>query len=80
MLPLKWVEVCTLLVKKSCCRFTTVIRIIHLYEGPSGSSAACRSIGIVSALAYFPQTYSMAGLILSAMRLSRSWEDRYWRG
>ncbi len=27
----------------------------------------------------FPQTYSMAGLILSAMRLSRSWEDRYWR-
>jgi hypothetical protein len=29
---------------------------------------------------HFPQTYSMAGLILSAMRLSRSWEDRYWRG
>jgi len=28
----------------------------------------------------FPQTYSMAGLILSAMRLSKSWEDRYWRG
>ena len=28
----------------------------------------------------FPQTYSMAGLILSAMRLSASWEDRYWRG
>ena len=28
----------------------------------------------------FPQTYSMAGLIFSAMRLSRSWEDRYWRG
>ena len=27
----------------------------------------------------FPQTYSMAGLILTAMRLSRSWEDRYWR-
>jgi GH15 family glucan-1,4-alpha-glucosidase len=27
----------------------------------------------------FPQTYSMAGLILSGMRLSRSWEDRYWR-
>jgi len=26
-----------------------------------------------------PQTYSMAGLILTAMRLSRSWEDRYWR-
>jgi GH15 family glucan-1,4-alpha-glucosidase len=28
----------------------------------------------------FPQTYSMAGLILMAMRLSRSWEDRYWHG
>jgi len=28
----------------------------------------------------FPQTYSMAGLILTAMRLSRSWEERYWRG
>jgi GH15 family glucan-1,4-alpha-glucosidase len=27
----------------------------------------------------FPQTYSMAGLISSAMRLSKSWEDRYWR-
>jgi len=28
----------------------------------------------------FPQTYSMAGLIFTAMRLSRSWEDRLWRG
>ncbi len=28
----------------------------------------------------FPQTYSRAGLILTAMRLSRTWEDRYWRG
>jgi GH15 family glucan-1,4-alpha-glucosidase len=27
----------------------------------------------------FPQTYSMAGVILSAMRLSQSWEDHYWR-
>ena len=26
----------------------------------------------------FPQTYSMAGLIFSAMRLSQSWEERYW--
>ncbi len=26
----------------------------------------------------FPQTYSMAGLISSAARLSRSWEERYW--
>jgi GH15 family glucan-1,4-alpha-glucosidase len=28
----------------------------------------------------FPQTYSMSGLIQSAIRLSRSWGDRYWRG
>jgi GH15 family glucan-1,4-alpha-glucosidase len=28
----------------------------------------------------FPQTYSMSGLIKSAMNLSRSWGDRYWRG
>jgi GH15 family glucan-1,4-alpha-glucosidase len=27
----------------------------------------------------FPQTYSMAGLILTAIKLSRSWGDRYWR-
>ena len=26
----------------------------------------------------FPQTYSMAGLIFSASRLSQSWEERYW--
>jgi GH15 family glucan-1,4-alpha-glucosidase len=28
----------------------------------------------------FPQTYSMSGLILTAINLSRSWGDRYWRG
>jgi len=28
----------------------------------------------------FPQAYSMVGLILSAMRLSRSWEEGIWRG
>ncbi len=27
----------------------------------------------------FPQTFSMVGLILSAMRLSRSWEEGLWR-
>jgi GH15 family glucan-1,4-alpha-glucosidase len=26
----------------------------------------------------FPQTYSMGGLIVTATRLSRSWEDRHW--
>jgi GH15 family glucan-1,4-alpha-glucosidase len=28
----------------------------------------------------FPQTYSMVGLIISAMRLSKSWEEAFWRG
>ena len=28
----------------------------------------------------FPQTYSMSGLIMTAIKLSRSWGDRYWRG
>jgi GH15 family glucan-1,4-alpha-glucosidase len=28
----------------------------------------------------FPQTYSMVGLINSATRLSRSWEEAFWRG
>ncbi len=28
----------------------------------------------------FPQSYSQVGLILSAMRLSRSWEEGFWRG
>jgi GH15 family glucan-1,4-alpha-glucosidase len=27
----------------------------------------------------FPQTYSMSGLILTAINLSRSWGERYWR-
>jgi GH15 family glucan-1,4-alpha-glucosidase len=27
----------------------------------------------------FPQTFSMVGMILSAMRLSRSWEEGLWR-
>jgi len=27
----------------------------------------------------FPQTYSMVGLILSAMRLSKTWEEAVWR-
>jgi len=28
----------------------------------------------------FPQTYSMVGLIVSARRLSKSWEEAFWRG
>ena len=28
----------------------------------------------------FPQTYSMSGLILTAIKLSPNWGDRYWRG
>ena len=33
-----------------------------------------------STLGKLPANYSMEGMILSAMSLSRSWEDRYWRG
>lgn len=28
----------------------------------------------------FPQTYAMVGLINSAMRLSKTWEEAFWRG
>jgi GH15 family glucan-1,4-alpha-glucosidase len=28
----------------------------------------------------FPQSYSMVGLIISATRLSRTWEEAFWRG
>jgi len=28
----------------------------------------------------FPQTFSMVGMIVSAMRLSMSWEEAFWRG
>ena len=27
----------------------------------------------------FPQTYSMVGLIVCAMRLSKTWEEAFWR-
>jgi GH15 family glucan-1,4-alpha-glucosidase len=28
----------------------------------------------------FPQTYSMVGLVITAMRLSKTWEEAFWRG
>ena len=28
----------------------------------------------------FPQTYSLVGLVLCAQRLSKSWEEAFWRG
>ena len=28
----------------------------------------------------YPQTYSLVGLVVSARRLSRSWEEAFWRG
>jgi hypothetical protein len=34
----------------------------------------------VTAWGNSPQTHAAAGLLLSAVRSSRSWEDRYWRG
>jgi hypothetical protein len=27
-----------------------------------------------------PQTYSIVGMIISAMRVSRTWEEAFWRG
>jgi hypothetical protein len=35
-------------------------------------------IGVLGSDDQFPQTYSQVGLILSAMRLSRSWEEGLW--
>jgi hypothetical protein len=35
-------------------------------------------IGVLGCDDQFPQTYSQVGLILSAMRLSRSWEEGLW--
>jgi hypothetical protein len=34
--------------------------------------------GVLGSDDQFPQTYSQVGLILSAMRLSRSWEEGLW--
>ena len=34
--------------------------------------------GVLGSDEQFPQTYSQVGLILSAMRLSRSWEEGLW--
>ena len=28
----------------------------------------------------YPQTYSLVGLIVCAMRLSKSWKEAFWRG
>jgi GH15 family glucan-1,4-alpha-glucosidase len=44
------------------------------FAGGGHSSAHGRIMG------EFFQTYSMAGLILTAMQVSPSWEDRFWRG
>lgn len=35
-------------------------------------------IGVLGSDEQFPRTYSQVGLILSAMRLSRSWEEGLW--
>ena len=51
--------------------------------------ASCNHVGLLSEdidpvngvlWGNFPQTYSMVGLIVSAMRLSKSWEAAFWRG
>ena len=46
---------------------------------PTGALFAFLSLWTGALWGNFPQTYSMAGVILSAMRLSQSWEERYWR-
>jgi hypothetical protein len=46
---------------------------------PETAFLICRFWLIGALWGNFPQTYSMAGLLPTAMRLSRSWEDRYWR-
>jgi GH15 family glucan-1,4-alpha-glucosidase len=51
--------------------------------------ACCNHVGLLSEdvdsrtgelWGNFPQTYSMVGLIICAMRLSRTWEEAFWRG
>jgi len=50
--------------------------------------ACCNHVGLLSEdvepatgelWGNFPQTYSMVGIIICAMRLSRTWEDAFWR-
>jgi hypothetical protein len=38
------------------------------------------NLGVIEQWGNFPQTYSMVGLIVCAMRLSKSWEEAFWRG
>ena len=57
--------------------FVDALRHRNRYGLLRGDISTCRPAQLWG---NFPQTYSMAGLILTAMRLSRSWEDRYWRG
>jgi len=38
------------------------------------------NLGVIEQWGNFPRTYSMVGLIVCAMRLSKSWEESFWRG
>jgi hypothetical protein len=38
------------------------------------------NLGVIEQWGNFPQTYSMVGLIVCTMRLSKSWEEAFWRG
>jgi hypothetical protein len=46
----------------------------------SRDTVCCQRMSIQNgrSMGYVPQAYSMAGLILSGVRLSRNWKDRYW--
>jgi hypothetical protein len=56
--------------------FTYIINIAAL-----GKDRRLRPVyAIVPSIPLPAQTYSMVGLIISAMRLSRTWEEAFWRG
>ena len=46
--------------------------------GRLASALVHPEIGVLGCDEQFPQTYSQVGPILSAMRLSRSWEEGLW--
>jgi hypothetical protein len=46
--------------------------------GGLASALVHPEIGVLGSDDQFPQTYSQVGLILSAMRLPRGWEEGLW--
>jgi hypothetical protein len=48
--------------------------------GVIGNSSVAALIETEELWGNYPQTYSLVGLIVCAMRLSKSWEEAFWRG